>query len=118
MAATQFDYHEGSITEERRHDRCHTHIPARLLLATGELVCANIMNVSKHGFMAECDAEPASGDPIELEVVGYLPFHARVVWCADGRVGCEFTRILSFEHFTCICGHAQPRLENNLFRRI
>ena len=61
----------------------------RELGATGETV--TVRNISTDGFMAETDAQFATGCYVWLRISQQPPLHAKVIWSRGGRVGARFS---------------------------
>lgn len=76
--------------EKRRSERDEVCFVSRIRLLGGSTIPAEVLNVSRYGFMARADAilPQDSIVHIDLPVTGELK--ARIVWGLGNRVGAEF----------------------------
>ena len=80
--------------ERRRAPRRAVEIDARVRELGTEGCEAKILNLSKSGFMAECDADFEVGARIWLLIAGQDRAAAEVRWTDGNRLGAEFAEPL------------------------
>ena len=84
-------------SDRRRSSRHSVDIEARVreLGTTG--IEARILNISEHGFMAECGTEFEVGARVWLMLPGRDRANAVVKWTAGDKLGAEFADPISVE---------------------
>lgn len=77
--------------EKRRADRYEVCFRTKLRLIGSEPITADVINISRLGFMARTDAVVKQEDHIHINLLPLGDLRARVVWVLGGRMGAEFT---------------------------
>jgi hypothetical protein len=83
--------------ERRRMSRLPVELEARVRELGANGVEARVLNISKHGFMAETDGDFEVGTRIWLMLPGESRSNATVKWVAGDKIGAEFTTPQGFE---------------------
>lgn len=76
----------------RRSDRIERDAAARLHPSDWSSLELRILDLSRGGFRAQCDALILVGSRIALEIPGIGTAEAHVSWRRNGRIGARFTR--------------------------
>jgi hypothetical protein len=80
---------------EKRHSLRHrTNIRASLHHLGTRSVRVTVSDLSTGGFRTTLDMEAKPGSPVALELNGFAPIDAFVVWQKDNQVGCKFVNEL------------------------
>lgn len=83
--------------ERRRMSRLQVDLDGRVRELGANGVEARVLNISKHGFMAETDGDFEVGTRIWLMFPGRNRANAIVKWVAGDKIGAEFTFPQGFE---------------------
>jgi hypothetical protein len=70
--------------------------------AEGEPVAASLVEISIYGCRLACDQRFDIETRVWLRLDGGAPVSAKVVWCADGRVGCRFDTAIPREQLRAL----------------
>ena len=79
------------VTEGRSAERRIVNLAARLREPGATIDDAEVKDLSTDGFMAETTLAVEMGATIWLKLPGLEPQNSRVVWAADGKIGCQFS---------------------------
>ena len=79
------------VTEGRSAERRIVNLAARLREPGATVADVEVKDLSTDGFMAESDLQLETGATIWLKLPGLEPQNSRVVWAADGKIGCQFS---------------------------
>jgi hypothetical protein len=74
----------------RRAERLSVGAAARLRPNSWSSVEATVVDLSREGFRAECDARLRTGSAVSLEIPGVGPVEAQVEWQRGGEFGARF----------------------------
>ena len=79
------DRHAG-----QRPERIRVHFTTSIRLCDGREVPAELRNLSRRGFMAECEAPIRPNNDLLVHLPGIGWVLARARWNKGGRIGCKF----------------------------
>ena len=83
--------------DRRRSSRYPVDIDARVRELGSAGIAARILNISEHGFMAECEADFDIGTRVWLMLPGRARLNAVVKWAAGDKLGAEFFEPIALE---------------------
>ena len=83
--------------ERRQAERRPIRFVAHVAEGSGRARPVQVVNVSRNGFMAECELVPKRGTVISFAAPNGESFSAVVRWARDGRIGCAFAVPLEWE---------------------
>ncbi|SNS70268.1 PilZ domain-containing protein [Sphingomonas laterariae] len=98
--------HEQRSEDARSDARRPVDLNASLRMAGMKGIGCVVSNISIAGFMAKSYAPVQPGSLIWLRVPGFAALSARVVWCDDGRIGCQFETPITPETLVRIVAEA------------
>ena len=84
--------------DRRRHPRYRVGERTRLRPNEWSSIQVGLLDISSHGFRAECEANLKIGGYVSLEVHGICQVDAKVVWRCNDEVGAQFARPIRLDH--------------------
>ena len=84
--------------DRRRHPRYRVGERTRLRPNEWSSIQVGLLDISSHGFRAECEANLKIGGYVSLEVHGIGQVDAKVVWRHNEEVGAQFARPIRLDH--------------------
>ena len=84
--------------DRRRHPRYRVGERTRLRPNEWSSIQVGLVDISSHGFRAECEANLKIGGYVSLEVHGIGQVDAKVVWRHKDEVGAQFARPIRLDH--------------------
>ncbi|HEY0625554.1 MAG TPA: PilZ domain-containing protein [Allosphingosinicella sp.] len=81
----------------RDSDRLSIRFTANVADGEGGQVAVRVINLSRQGFMADCDAGLPVGTITTFTAPNGETFSAELRWAEHGRIGCRFEQELSWE---------------------
>ncbi|WP_380875505.1 hypothetical protein ACFB49_04880 [Sphingomonas sp. DBB INV C78] len=88
--------------EKRRASRDEVFLRTSIRLAGSPEIPAEIINISRFGFMARTAAIVAQEAVIEIRLPGHEMCKARVAWSLGNRIGAEFRPPIDAEEYRLI----------------
>jgi hypothetical protein len=96
-----FSMIKARIAEDHSDRRQFTRLPVALEARVRELgasgIEAKVLNISKHGFMAQTEVQFEVGSRVWLMLPGRERANAVVKWIAADKLGAEFAEPISLE---------------------
>jgi len=83
--------------DRRRYPRYRVGERTRLRPNEWSSIQVGLVDISSHGFRAECEANLKIGGYVSLEVHGIGQVDAKVVWRHNEEVGAQFARPISLD---------------------
>ena len=84
--------------DRRRYPRYRVGERTRLRPNEWSSIQVGLLDISSHGFRAECEANLKIGGYVTLEVHGIGQVEAKIVWRQSEQVGAQFARPISLDH--------------------
>ena len=83
--------------DRRQGERRAIRFVAEIADGPGRALSVRVLNISRGGFMAECEGGLKLRSVISFAAPNGETFPAKVRWVKDGRIGCEFVNPLEWE---------------------
>ncbi len=107
--------------DRRRYPRYRVGERTRLRPNEWSSIQVGLLDISSHGFRAECEANLKIGGYVTLEVHGIGQVEAKIVWRQSEQVGAQFARPISLDHCAWVRepiaapeGEAAPAIDETL----
>lgn len=84
--------------DRRRYPRYRVGERTRLRPNEWSSIQVGLLDISSHGFRAECEANLKIGGYVTLEVHGIGQVEAKIMWRESEQVGAQFARPISLDH--------------------
>jgi hypothetical protein len=84
--------------DRRRFPRYRVGERTRLRPNEWSSIQVGLLDISSHGFRAECEANLKIGGYVTLEVHGIGQVEAKIMWRQSEQLGAQFARPISLEH--------------------
>ena len=84
--------------DRRRYPRYRVGGRTRLRPNDWSSIQVGLLDISSHGFRAECEANLKIGGYVTLEVHGIGQVEAKIMWRESEQLGAQFARAISLEH--------------------
>jgi hypothetical protein len=103
------------VVEGRSVERRIVNLAARLREPGAQVVDAEVHDLSVKGFMARTEVSLETGSHVWLKLPGLEPQNSRVIWCEDGKAGCEFTTPLHEATLEMLVSSGRPSIPRGHF---